>query len=214
MKRNSAAALPRGLYAITPDNLQARGLLDAAAEVLAGGARVLQYRAKHRDRSTRLRDAKQLQSLCQRHGACFIINDDVQLAAEVAADGVHLGEDDQGLAIARRILGAESIIGVSCYDSLARAGEAQAAGADYLAFGAFFPSVSKQTRRRADLDTLRQAEGFGLPRVAIGGIRAENAGPLVAAGAHCVAVIDALWNAADRRVAAQNFARLFASAAR
>lgn len=212
MNLNSAAVFPRGLYAITPENLQDRDLIDAAAQVLTGGARVLQYRAKYPDRAGRLRDAKQLQALCREHSACFIVNDDVALAAELGADGVHLGEYDEDLARARSMLNGKSIIGVSCYDSLTRANEAHAAGADYLAFGAFFPSKSKQTTRRADLDTLRQAEVLGLPRVAIGGIRAENAGPLIAAGAHCLAVIDALWNASDRRAAAQVFARLFARA--
>jgi thiamine-phosphate pyrophosphorylase len=199
----------RGLYAITdgprPD------LLDVARQALLGGARLLQYRDKTADAARRLAEASALRQLCREHGVPLIINDDVALARAVQADGVHLGKDDGDLAAARAELGATAIIGVSCYDSLERARIAAATGADYVAFGAFFPSPTKPHAPRAPLDLLRQSAALGVPRVAIGGITPDNAPALVAAGADFLAVISAVFGVADVRAAARRFARSYPS---
>jgi thiamine-phosphate pyrophosphorylase len=199
----------RGLYAIT-DGPRA-DLLDLAEQALAGGARVLQYRDKTDDAQRRLAEAKALQCACAAHGVPLIINDDIALAAACGAAGVHLGEDDGDVAAARAALGNDAIVGVSCYDSLQRAREATQAGADYVAFGAFFPSPTKPNARRATSELLRQSATLGVPRVAIGGITPDNAATLVEAGADLLAVISAVFGAADVRAAAQRFADLYPS---
>lgn len=198
----------RGLYAIT-DGPRA-DLLDVAAAALYGGAALLQYRDKTADAPRRLQEARALQGLCAARGVPLIVNDDVELAAAVGAAGVHLGEDDANIAAARARLGENAIIGVSCYDSLARARQLAAAGADYLAFGAFFPSTTKPGARHATPALLREARALGLPLVAIGGITPDNGGPLIEAGADYLAVIAAVFGAADVRVAARRFSDLFA----
>ncbi|HEX8777785.1 MAG TPA: thiamine phosphate synthase [Rhodanobacter sp.] len=197
----------RGLYAITdgPRN----DLSAVVAQALAGGARVMQYRDKTTDAGRRRADAAALRQLCDLHAVPLIINDDVALAVAVGAAGVHLGRDDGDVAAARAALGAGAIVGVSCYDSLQRARDAAAAGADYVAFGAFFPSPTKPHAARASLDLLRQSATLGLPRVAIGGITPDNAPSLVEAGADFLAVISAVFGAPDVRAAAQRFARLY-----
>lgn len=197
----------RGLYAVSPG--PRADLVARCAAALDGGATALQYRDKSRDAARRFAEASALAVLCTGHRVPLIINDDVELALRVGAAGVHLGEDDTALADARAALGGDAIIGVSCYDSLERARRFAAAGADYLAFGAFFPSPTKPHARRATLDLLRQARPLGLPLVAIGGITADNAPALVAAGADGVAVISALFDAADVRAEARRFASLF-----
>lgn len=199
-----------GLYAITDGPRD--DLLDAVARALAGGARLIQYRDKTADRARRHAEAAALRQLCAGHDVPLLINDDLELAVAIRADGVHLGEHDPALAAAREALGADAIIGVSCYDSLERAHELAAAGADYLAFGAFFPSPTKPLARRAAPELLRQSAALGLPRVAIGGITPDNAGSLVEAGADYLAVISALFGAADVRAAAQTFTDLYTSA--
>ena len=217
----------RGLYAISDGP---RGdLLDACAAALDGGAAILQYRDKTTDRERRSYEARALQALCARYRVPLIINDDIELAARVSAAGVHLGEDDGAIASARARLGAEAIIGASCYDSLDRAHAMAAAGADYLAFGAFFPSPTKpfaDTRakdrpstggfsnfaRHAKLQLLSDAQPLGLPLVAIGGITVDNARSLIDAGADAVAVISALFGVRDVRAAARSFVALFEAA--
>ncbi len=205
-----APRLPRGLYAIT-DGPRA-DLIAACAAVLEGGARVLQYRDKSDDVPRREREARALQDLCAAHGVPLIINDDVALAATVGAAGVHLGADDAAIAEARARLGGGAIIGVSCYDSLERARQMAQAGADYLAFGAFFASPTKPHARHATTALLRGARVLGKPLVAIGGITADNADGLIAAGADNIAVISALFGAADPGAAARRFASLFDAA--
>lgn len=197
----------RGLYAIT-DGPRA-DLCDAAYAALDGGAALLQYRDKTRERHRRLREARALVELCARFRRPMIVNDDIELARAAGAAGVHLGEDDADIGEARGILGSAAIIGVSCYDSIARARDAAAAGADYLAFGAFFPTTSKAVTRRATPDLLREAEACGLPRVAIGGITPDNGGPLVAAGAEFLAAISGVFGAGDVRAAAREYVKLF-----
>ncbi|MBA2077180.1 thiamine phosphate synthase [Rhodanobacter sp. PCA2] len=196
----------RGLYAITdgprPD------LLAVVAQALAGGARVVQYRDKTDDSARRHAEAAALKQLCDAHAVPLIVNDDVALALAVGAAGVHLGRDDDAVAAARAVLGAGAIVGVSCYGSLERARAAAADGADYVAFGAFHASPTKPHAVRASIDVLRHSATLGVPRVAIGGITADNAPGLVEAGADVLAVISAVFGAADVRAAAQRFARL------
>jgi thiamine-phosphate pyrophosphorylase len=202
-------ALPRGLYLLTPETADTVALLRLVAAAIAGGTVLVQYRDKSADGQRRLQQATQLQALCRAHGVPLIVNDDAALALAVGAAGVHLGEDDGDIAAARARLGADAIIGASCYDSLDRAAGMAAAGADYLAFGSFFPSPTKPAARRADAALLRAAARYGKPRVAIGGITPDNAPTLVAAGAELLAVISAVAEAADPRAAAQAFARLY-----
>jgi len=196
-----------GLYAITDG--PRIDLLEVVAQALAGGARVLQYRDKTADAARRHAEAAALKQLCDTHAVPLIVNDDVALAVAVGAAGVHLGRDDDDVAAARAALGAGAIIGVSCYDSLERARAAAAAGADYVAFGAFFPSPTKPQAVRASLDLLRQSATLGVPRVAIGGITPDNAPSLVEAGADFLAVISAVFATPDVCAAAQRFARLY-----
>jgi thiamine-phosphate pyrophosphorylase len=201
-------ALPRrGLYAITDGP---RADLAAAVEsALRGGAAMLQYRDKGGDPARRLAEATALAELCRRDGVPFIVNDDIGLAAAVGAAGVHLGEGDDSIAHARARLGREAIIGVSCYASLERAHAAAAAGASYLAFGAFFPSPTKPAATRAEPGLLRAAIPLGLPLVAIGGITPDNAPALIAAGADFVAAVSGVFGTADPRAAARRYADLF-----
>lgn len=204
-----AARRIAGLYAITPEQLDASDLVARCQRALAGGARLLQYRDKRAADANRLQRAAALAELCRAHAALFIVNDDVELAAQVRADGVHLGRDDVPVDRARAALGRGAIIGVSCYADLERAGRAAAAGADYLAFGSCFASPVKPEAPRAPLALLRQARRFGLPVVAIGGITRENAAQAIGAGADAIAVITAVFGAADVERAARALARLF-----
>jgi thiamine-phosphate pyrophosphorylase len=200
--------LGRGLYLVTPDEPDGDRLLAQVAPLLAETA-CLQYRNKTADADLRLQQARALRALCAGSGVPLIINDDIELAAAVDADGVHLGEHDAAIDDARARLGATAIIGVSCYDELARAQRAAAAGADYVAFGAFFLSPTKPDARRATPELLRQAEALGLQRVAIGGITPENAATVVAAGADLIAVISGVFDAPDPVAAARACRALF-----
>jgi thiamine-phosphate pyrophosphorylase len=197
----------RGLYAITDG--PRTDLVAACAAALRGGAAVLQYRDKTADAARRHAEALALAQICAEHRVPLIINDDIELTAAAGAAGVHLGADDADVASARAQLGAAAIIGVSCYDSLERAREAALAGADYLAFGAFFPSPTKPMARRPAPGLLTAAKRFGKPLVAIGGITADNAQPLLDAGADFLAVISGVFAAADPESAARRYAQLF-----
>lgn len=188
---------PRGVYLITPDEPDTARLLARVAPLLAAGCSWLQYRNKSADAALRREQATALQALCVQHGVALIINDDARLARDVGAAGVHIGEDDGGVAAARALLGPDAIIGASCYDDLQLARQAVAAGASYIAFGAFHPSRSKTTTRRAHPDLLRQSAALGVPRVAIGGLTPDNVGPVIAAGADLVAVISSVFAAED-----------------
>ena len=205
---HSRQPLPeRGLYAIT-DGPRA-DLVAACEAALRGGAAVLQYRDKSGDAARRHAQALALARICADHRVPLIINDDIELTAAVGAAGVHLGADDADVAGARARLGAAAVIGVSCYDSLERARQAVLAGADYLAFGAFFASPTKPLARRAAPGLLTAARRFGKPLVAIGGITADNAQPLLDAGADFIAAISGVFAAADPASAARRYAQLF-----
>lgn len=188
-----------GLYAITSESLMPPPrFLDKAEAVLRGGCRLLQYRNKSGDAALHRRQARELRALCESFGATLIINDRVELAKQVDAQGVHLGQSDTDLASARRLLGPTAIIGATCHNSMALAQQAQADGADYLAFGRFFPSSTKPDAPPADPALLAQArQQCSLPLVAIGGITRHNALPLLHQGADCLAVSHALFEGDD-----------------
>jgi thiamine-phosphate pyrophosphorylase len=199
-----------GLYAVTPDLADTAELLAKVEAALAGGARVLQYRNKSASAALRLEQARTLLRRCRERRVPLIINDDLDLATELDADGLHLGSGDGALAAARLRLGPGKLLGASCYDRLDHALAAARDGADYVAFGSFFPSSVKPGAVHAPLALLREAkQRLALPVVAIGGITVENAPALVAAGADGVAVISALFGAPDIRSAARQFDALF-----
>ncbi len=205
------AAWQRGLYAITDPALTAPSrLAEQVGAALAGGAAMLQYRDKRSDPADQRQLAAALLRLCRAARVPLIINDDIELAADIGADGVHLGRDDGALSSARARLGATAIIGVSCYNELPRAVQAEAAGASYVAFGRFFPSRTKPEAVPASPDLLREAKGaVRIPVAAIGGVNAENGGALIAAGADLLAVIHGVFGQADPQGAAMEIARLF-----
>jgi len=193
LRRRSRVERLRGLYALTPELDDTTLLLSKVAAALEGGATAIQYRSKDATPSLRQTQAFALARLHAARGALYLVNDDPVLAASVGADGVHLGEDDASIMSARELLGPDRIIGVSCYNDFERARAAVEAGADYVAFGSFFPSSTKPAARRADLALLQRARSLGVPVVAIGGIDADNARTLIDAGADAVAVISAVF---------------------
>ena len=199
-----------GLYAITAETHSTpEQLAQAVKAALRGGAKVIQYRAK--STQNRLTEAKLLLAVCHAFQVPLIINDDVELALASGADGVHLGRDDGSIVEARRRLGEKAIIGVSCYNSVERALEAQVAGASYVAFGRFFPSSSKPNAPCAQLETLVSAKQLlRLPIVVIGGITPANGQSLLEAGADLLAVIDGVFGTGDPEQAALAFKSLFA----
>lgn len=201
-----------GLYAITsadicsdPDRLQA-----SVTAAIAGGARLIQYRDKAADAVTRRERASGLRALCAAGGVLFIVNDDMQLAAEIGADGVHLGRDDGAIGAARRLLGDTAVIGVSCSGSLERAQSAVAEGASYVAFGRFFDSRTKPDAPPASPGLLIEARAaLRLPICAIGGITPAHAPALIAAGADMIAAVEGVFGAGDIRAAAARYAACF-----
>ena len=201
----------RGLYAIADTQfLDDAQLVPAVEAAIAGGARVVQYRDKKHPPDIRRRHAKKISDLCRRHGVPFLVNDDVALAMETGADGMHLGRDDLPLAQAREQLGADSLIGVSCYNELERALTAQQQGANYVAFGSFFPSRTKPEAVRATPELLREARlRLNIPIVAIGGITPENGAALIEAGADMLAIIEGVFAQPDIHAAARRYAQLF-----
>lgn len=202
---------PRGLYAITPP-VPVRGpsLAIQVGQAIRGGARMIQYREKSGNAEKRLREATELLAVCKAAGIPLIINDDLDLAARLGTAGVHLGRNDADPVTARRRLGPNAIIGVSCYNRYERAQRAQEAGADYAAFGRFFPSATKPNAVHASPELLRRARReLALPLVAIGGVTAENGRSLIDAGADMLAVVDAVFAQPDIRSAAERFTRLF-----
>jgi thiamine-phosphate pyrophosphorylase len=201
---------PSGLYAVTRETADTASLLAKVEAALQGGAAAVQYRDKSGDVARRHEQACELIALCRRYGVPLIVNDDLRLADLAGADGVHLGRDDASVTEARIILGRDRFVGASCYQSLERAREAQARGADYVAFGSFFASPTKPDAARADPDLLRAAAArIAVPIVAIGGITLDNAPCLIDAGADVIAVSSALFDAPDIRAAAHAFNQRF-----
>ena len=204
----------RGLYAITsqaicadPPRLQA-----AVSAALAGGTTLIQYRDKWSDAATRESNARALLKLCRAQGVPLIINDDLDLACATGADGVHLGASDAPLAAARRRLGREAIVGVTCGDSMERARKAAEGGASYIALGRFFASRTKPDAPGVSLEHLAEVRR-ALPQApvcAIGGVTPDNGAQLVRAGAEMLAAVDAIFRADDIAAAAARFAPCFA----
>lgn len=204
-----------GLYAITDSKLLDDGrLLPYAEAALKGGARLLQYRDKSDDDKRRIREAEALRELCERHGAQLIINDDAELAARLGV-GLHLGQEDGSLSVARALLGRTAVIGATCHARLDLAEQAAHEGASYVAFGRFFNSNTKPGAPAATLELLEQArQRITLPITVIGGVTLENAPDLIARGASLVAVVHALFaaeSASEVERRAHAFSELFAS---
>jgi len=178
----------RGLYAVTPDIDDIALLIAKVEAAIAGGAQAIQYRNKTASQAQKRKQAALLSRVCDGRGALFIVNDDAALAREVGAAGVHIGEEDGTPEKVRARIGDAMLIGVSCYNDLARAKRLVAESADYVAFGSFYPATTKPGARRAELPLLKRARTLGVPVVAIGGISAANARVLIDAGADALAV--------------------------
>lgn len=200
----------RGLYLVTPNWDDTAALIDATAQALRAGAALVQYRHKSASPALRREQAAQLLALCRIHSRPFVINDHLDLCLELGADGVHVGGTDASVAEARHMLGADRIVGVSCYGDRQLARDASANGASYVAFGGFYPSKVKQypVTTPADIVDWAKAE-IPLPCVVIGGMTPRNAAPLVARGADMVAAISSVYGAERIDVAVHEFAELF-----
>jgi thiamine-phosphate pyrophosphorylase len=195
-----------GLYAITPDIAETGALVRKVEQALEAGIAMLQYRNKIISKDKRLLQAKELAPLARGYGVPFIVNDDVEIALVVGANGVHIGKDDGDPALARSKLPGK-ILGVSCYDDLAKAKTAVRAGANYVAFGSVFASATKPQAVRAPLSLFQN--DLGVPLCAIGGVTLENAPVLIAAGASLLAVLSDLFDAPDIGERAAQYRKLF-----
>jgi len=199
-------ALHTGLYAITdPNLLAAKRLFSAVEAALNGGTRVIQYRDKHASPSDQLIHARQLVELCERFNAQLIINDDLELCLHSGAHGVHLGRSDGDIRQARKQLGPDLILGVTCHDNLEYAQECIEAGVDYCAFGRIFPSLTKPAAPHCSIEVLQQACRLPIPIVAIGGINLDNIGSLMHTPIHCAAVIHGLFSSKQIEATARQF---------
>ena len=193
-----------GLYIITDAKLCANAIVNKVEQAILGGAQVIQYRNKTATKEIQRTEALVLQSLCKKYQRCFLINDNIELAMEVNADGVHLGQTDSSLTDARKQLGDNKIIGITCHSDITSATAAEKNSADYVAFGRFYPSQTKPTAPPATLEVLQQAQSeLNIPIVAIGGINNDNASALIQAGANMIAVIHAIFSAQDIKQTAQ-----------
>ena len=202
----------RGLYAITDNKLiKADDFINQLEKAIIGGAKIIQYRDKSNQYQLRLEQAQALSQLCHKYQIPLIINDDVALAQQIGADGVHLGSDDADIFNARALLGEQAIIGISCYNQLSLALNAEKAGANYVAFGRFFNSATKPNAIGCNVEILREArQRLNCPLVAIGGITPDNGEALIKAGADCLAVIHGLFGQVDVTAAAQEYAKFYA----
>ena len=208
-ERFPARAL-RGLYAVTPEEPDTGRLLARAQAVLAGRPALLQYRNKGADAGLRREQAQALRDACRVAGVPFIVNDDLALALEIDADGAHLGREDGPPAAARGALGPRRILGLTCYADWSRATEGAAVGADYIAFGAMFPSSTKPHAPPAPFALVERAKReLGLPVAAIGGITLERAPQVLAAGADLLAVVGDVFGAPDPAARARAYGTLF-----
>ena len=204
----------RGLYALTPDEPDTDRLTEMVQAALEGGARLVQYRNKVATPQLRRQQAQALRDVCRRFAVPLIVNDDLAIAVEIDADGVHLGREDGDVAAARARFPGK-LLGASCYNEIPRAIAAQSGGADYVAFGRFFRSVTKPGDIKASLALVAEAKRqIDVPVVAIGGITLEQTPSLIAGGVDAVAVISALFSSADIRATARRFAALFDAANR
>jgi len=202
----------KGLYLVTPDWDDTQKMLDVTEAGLRGGAAIVQYRHKTASPELRREQAARLQALCRQYGIPFIVNDFVELAIELDADGIHVGGTDAAVAQVRASVGPSKIVGASCYGSMQLARDAYQAGASYVAFGGFYPSRVKKYEVTTAPEIVAQAKKeIPVPNVVIGGMTQENAVPLVKQGADMVAAISSVYMVDDPEAAAREFARLFAS---
>lgn len=200
----------KGLYAVADaENIGTDYLVHAVQQVLNAGVKIIQYRDKKNDATRRFICSQKLQAITKKHSCILIINDDVQLAKEIDADGVHLGNLDCDIIEARSILGANKIIGASCYNVFENALKVEQSSADYVAFGSFFPSPTKPNAPQAKLDLIARAKKeLSIPVCAIGGIRKNNISQLLDAGVDMVAMISALFNTPDPNQTATEYLAL------
>lgn len=198
-----------GLYAIADSALLADNIIHSTIACLRGGARLVQFRDKTSDSMQRQQTALELRGICHQFNAKLIVNDDVKLAQQSGADGVHLGKNDQSLSEARTLLGDTAIIGVSCYNQLKLAKNAEKMGANYVAFGSLFPSPTKPEAVHASLDLVETAKAeLNLPVCVIGGINLSNADRACSAGADMLAVISGLFAQANIENTARQFTHI------
>lgn len=201
----------KGLYLVTADNDDTDLLCLQVRQALQGGVSIVQYRHKTASETLRLEQAAALLNICRQANTPLLINDHVGLAMALDADGVHVGQHDQVITETRTQLGADKIIGASCYNRFELAEQAQNAGADYIAFGACYPSSTKPNAPRATASLFTQAkQSLSLPVVGIGGITLENASTLIEAGADALAVITDIFQAKDISVRCKQYQQLFA----
>lgn len=200
----------KGVYAISDcENLTQAELLKKTEDMLKVGVPIFQYRNKNQNQNNKIELALKLKLLCHKYDTLFIVNDDVPLAKEISADGVHLGQTDEDIEYARKTLGSK-IIGISCYNDLNRATSASEAGADYVAFGSVFPSKTKPNAKVASLELIQQAKSMlNIPVVAIGGITPENGKQLINKNIDFIAIISGLYAAADIISATKAYNELF-----
>tara|TARA_B100000683_G_scaffold188182_1_gene181470 strand:- start:146 stop:820 length:675 start_codon:yes stop_codon:yes gene_type:complete len=199
-----------GTYGITPDNLPSEALIEKIRSSLMGGVKILQYRNKGNNWAKKIEEISEIKKICQKYNVPFIINDNLNIALEVDADGLHVGKDDVSIKKARESLGNNKMLGVSCYGDLQRATKAEKLGADYIAFGSFFKSKTKPKAPLIEKNILEKARYIcQCPIVAIGGITPENGSELLKNGADMLAVADAIFSSKDCKLNAQKMARLF-----
>jgi thiamine-phosphate pyrophosphorylase len=200
-----------GLYLVTPDCDDTALLCQQVKQAVQGGVAMVQYRHKTASAALRLEQASALLTICRQAAVPLLINDHITLAQTLDADGVHVGQHDAAITQARALLGPGKIIGASCYNRFELAEQAQAAGADYIAFGACYPSPTKPQAPRANAALFTQAkQALSVPVVGIGGITLDNAPPLIAAGADALAVITDIFQASDISARCRQYLPLFA----
>lgn len=199
-----------GLYLVTPDWDDTDQLLAVSESALQSGVQLFQYRHKTASESLRIEQATALQKLCRQHRIPLIINDHLALLEQIDADGLHVGGTDMSVAQARAAIGAQKILGASCYGDLQLARDAAATGASYVAFGGFYPSRVKKYVVSTPVDIVSRArQELSVPVCVIGGMTPENARPLVTEGAHMVAAISSVYQSEDPAAAVAEFMRLY-----
>ena len=210
-QRQPHSPIINGLYAITQDLTQTDELVDKVQKALQGGVKLLQYRNKSASWGLLREQAQALLSLCRSYHVPMIVNDNLDLALEIDADGVHLGQDDLARCeVKEQLTGYGKILGISCYNRLELALQAQQLCADYVAFGAFFPSATKPDAVKVTVDWVHQArKQIAIPIVGIGGIRITNAAAVIQSGCAAIAVSDDLFNTRNIQLRAQQLVQLF-----
>ena len=201
----------KGLYIVTPNWDDTSKMLDITEKALKGGARLVQYRHKTASAEQRKEQAKALQVLCKRYGKPFIINDHVDLCLELGADGIHVGEEDNSVPSVRAAIGQNIILGASCYGDINLVRKAKQDGADYVAFGGFYPSIQKQYPVTTPVEIIARAkkELLDFPVCVIGGIDLTNVMPLIHQGTDMVSVISSVYLSDDPEKAARTFSQMF-----